>query len=65
MPSLYNLNFNNFNNNNNNNPEIIDLPRPKQTNENEGSDSVSNPTYTSDIKKDDTFDYDFPELKQE
>lgn len=46
-------------------PEIVPLYRPKNNNNNDSaSDSQGTPTHTSDMKKDDTFDDDFPELKQ-
>ena len=58
--SLYNMNPATVNNNNTTNTNNNEIQRPKSKYEDSelGSRSV-----TSDIKKDDTFDDDFPELK--
>lgn len=52
-----------INNNNNNNTNNIEIPRPKEQPKEEESELGSR-TMTSEMKKDDTFDDEFPELKQ-
>ena len=53
--SLFGLNTLNVNNNNNNN----DFLRPKTNND---ESDIPSHSATSEVKKDDTFDEDYPEL---